>query len=68
MQVYFKSAMFMVYLLKLFKYVPRLFSKCMVPVRNPDELLGPSSYERYVSRDVTGRGTELNQGLGEVRY
>ena len=44
--VYFKSAMFIVYLVKLIKYLPKLCSHCVVPVRNPEELLGPSSYER----------------------
>ncbi|XP_063685863.1 solute carrier family 35 member F5-like [Bolinopsis microptera] len=56
--VYFKSSMFIVYLLKLLKYVPKLFSYCIVPVRNPQELLGPSSYER-LEFDRSDSGSEM---------
>lgn len=44
--VYFKSAMFSLYLLKLVSYLPDAISFACYK-RNPDELIGPSSFQRY---------------------
>ena len=49
--VYFKSAMFTVYLLKLLKFLPDKLRAVFSPERNPDDLLGPSSYEKLEYSD-----------------
>ena len=52
--VYFKSSMFMLYLLKLLKFIPGAVRSGIRRLtngricRSPDDLLGPSSYERSV--------------------